>query len=118
MATIAAVMTGPSNTGLTEVLWETLTTTNRPGLGVALGKSPDKTVQIIGNFSGTASIAIEGSNDGGTTWSPCHDITNTVIAVTAAGLVLIVESPKLIRPNLSSGDGSADVDVYLVAIAK
>ena len=116
MATIAAVLTGPSNDGLIEVVWETLTTTNRPGSGVQLARAPDKTVQVFGTFGASASIAIEGSNDDGTTWFACHDITNTVITLSVAGAVLVIENPKLIRPVLSNGDGSTDVDVYLVAV--
>ena len=116
MATIDAVLTGPTNAGLIEVLWEALTTTNRPGSGVQMAQAPDKTVQVLGTFGASASIAIEGSNDGGTTWFPCHDITNAVIALTAASGALIVENPKMIRPVLSNGDGSTDVDVYIVAV--
>ena len=81
-----------------------------------LGQTPDKTVQVIGTFGASASIAIEGSNDGGVTWFPCHDIGNSVIALIAAGGALIVENPKLIRPNLSNGDGSTDIDGYIVAV--
>ena len=116
MATIAAVFTGPTNDGLIEVVWETLTTTNRTGAGVQLARAPDKTVQVFGVFGASASIAIEGSNDDGTTWFACHDISNAVIAMVGAGAVLIVENPKLLRPNLSDGDGSTDVDVYIVAV--
>ena len=116
MVTIAAVLTGPTNDGLIEVVWETLTTTNRPGSGVQLARVPDKTVQVLGTFGASASIAIEGSNDDGTTWFPCHDITNTVITLSAAGGTLIIENPKQIRPVLSNGDGSTDVDVHIVAV--
>ena len=116
MATIAAVLNGPSNDGIIEVVWETLTTTNRPGQGVQLARAPDKTVQIFGTFGTNASIAIEGSNDEGVTWFLCHDITNTVIALTAASGALIVENPKMIRPVLTNGDGSTDIDVYIVAV--
>ena len=111
-----AVLTGPTNDGLIEVVWETLTTTNRPGQGVQLARAPDKTVQALGTFGASASIAIEGSNDEGTTWFSCHDITNTVITLSAAGGALIIENPKMIRPVLSNGDGSTDVDVYIIAV--
>lgn len=117
MATIAAVLTGPTNDGLTEVVWETLTTTNRVGSGVLLAATPDMTVQVIGNFAGTALLKIEGSNDGGTTWAGCHDIAGDLISIGAAGMVLVVENPKLIRPNLIDGNGTADLDVYLIATA-
>ncbi len=118
MGTITANQLGPTNEGLIEVLWEALTTTNRVGNGILLAKSPDKTVQVLGNFSGSASVAIEGSNDDGTTWFSCKDITGTVLAFTVAGGDLILENPKLIRPNLTVGDGSADIDVFLVAVAR
>ncbi len=116
MATITGVLTGPTNDGIVEIVWETLTTTNRPGNGIESAKFPDKTVQVIGTFGASASIAVEGSNDDGTTWFACHDITNAVIALTAAGGALIVENPKLLRPVLSNGDGSTDVDVYVIAV--
>ncbi len=116
MATIIGVLTGPTNEGIVEVVWETLTTTNRPGNGILLAKFPDKTVQVTGTFGASASIAVEGSNDDGTTWFACHDITNSVIALTAAGGALIVENPKLTRPVLANGDGSTDIDVHLIAV--
>ncbi len=116
MSTITGVLTGPTNDGLVEAVWETLTTTNRPGSGMRLSRVPDKTVQVLGTFGASASIAIEGSNDDETTWFACHDISNTVIALTAAGATYIVENPKAIRPVLSSGDGSTDIDVYIVAV--
>ena len=115
MATIAAVLTGPTNDGIVEILWETLTTTNRVGGGVLLAQYPDKTVQVIGNFAGSAEITIEGSNDGGTTWFELRDITGTALAYLAAEGDLILENPKMIRPLLASGDASADIDVYLIA---
>ncbi len=118
MGTIEAVHSGPTNVGIIEVLWEALTTTDPSGSGVLLGKTPDITVQVFGNFSGSASVAIEGSNDGGTTWTKCNDITGSAIAITAAAMALVVESPKLMRPTMSAGDGSADIDVYLVGVAK
>ena len=116
MATIAAVLTGPTNDGLIEVVWETLTTTNRTGAGVQLARAPDKTVQVFGIFGASAAIAIEGSNDDGATWFPCHDITNTVITLSAASGVLVIENPKLIRPVLANGDVSTDIDVYIIAV--
>ncbi len=117
MATIQAVLTGPTNDGIVEILWETLTTTNRPGSGIQLAKYPDKTVQVVGNFSGSAEITIEGSNDDGTTWFELRDSTGTALAYLAAGGDMILENPKLLRPLLAAGDGSADLDVYIVTRA-
>ena len=115
MATIEAALTGPTNDGVIEVLWEELDTSNRDGSGVLLAQYPDKTVQVVGNFSGSAEITIEGSNDGGTTWFELRDITGTALAYLATEGDLILENPKLIRPLLAAGDASADLDVYLIA---
>ena len=117
MATIPGIQIGPTNAGLIEVTWIGLDTSNRDGSGVLMAKSPDKTVQVIGNFAGSASIAIEGSNDGGTGWFKLKDITGTVLAFTEAGGDLILENPKLIRPLLTLGDNDTDIDVFLVAVA-
>ena len=117
MATIPGIQIGPTNAGLIEVMWTGLDTSNRDGSGVLMAKSPDKTVQVIGNFSGSAEITIEGSNDGGIGWFELKDITGAALSYLAAGGDLILENPKLIRPLLSSGDASADIDVFLVAVA-
>ena len=117
MATIAAALNGPTNDGIIEVSWSTLTTSDRDGSGVAIAEHPDKTVHVVGNFSGSAEITIEGSNDGGTGWFELKDITGTALSYLAAGGDLILENPTLIRPLLASGDSSADIDVFLVARA-
>ena len=78
--------------------------------------SVESITDVATNTQISASIAIEGSNDEGITWFSCHDITNTVITLSAAGGALVIENPKLIRPVLSNGDGSTDVDVYIIAV--
>ena len=117
MATIDATQLGPTNDGVVEVSWIGLDTTNRDGNGVAMAKHPDKTVHVIGNFSGSAEITIEGSNDGGTGWFELRDITGTALSYLAAGGDLILENPTLIRPLLAAGNGTTDIDVYLAARA-
>jgi hypothetical protein len=37
----------------------------------------------------------------------------TACAFTSAGINVVLEVPALIRPSLSGGDGTTDLDVYL-----
>lgn len=117
MATIAAALNGPTNDGIIEVLWEGLDTSNRDGSGVKLVNYPDKTVQVVGNFAGSADVSIEGSNDGGTTWFELRDSADAELGYLATGGDVILENPTLLRPILASGNGTTDIDVYLVARA-
>ena len=97
------------------VTWETLTTTNLTGTPVVSGRYPDKTAQATGTFGASASIALDGSNDG-TNWFACTNATGSAIALTAATQGdLMVENPLYIRPILTNGDGSTDIDVVVHA---
>lgn len=69
--------------------------------------------QVTGNFSGSASIALHGSVDG-TNYAALNDRSGSAIAVTAAGIANCGEAPLYIKPVLSSGDGSTDIDVSLL----
>ena len=114
MATRPVKVSGPDARGVVIVTWETLTTTNTDGAPALVPGYPDKCVQGVGNFSGSASVALQGSNDG-TNWFACSDQAGTDIAMTAATIgAVVAENPLYVRPLLSSGDGSADVDVILV----
>lgn len=94
--------------------WDTITNANSDGEKIAIADYSDKTVQVFGTFGG-ATLTIQGSNDGGTTWATLHDAQGTDLAFTAAGMELIAENPLLIRPLLSGGAGS-DVDVFISGV--
>lgn len=79
---------------------------------VQLGAWADRSVQVTGNFAGSASLTIEGSNDG-TTYAVLTDPQGDSLTFTAAGLKGIVEIPRYIKPVLASGNGSTDIDVIL-----
>lgn len=122
MATISNVTTEIINTkqdGITmHSIWETLTTTNRPGDALVRPNFKDVCIQVKGTFGASASIAIEGTNDtaaGSEVWAKLDDTTGTVIALTAASIIQLVDTPYKIRPVLSNGDGSTDIDVTIVA---
>ena len=73
----------------------------------------DKTVHIKGNFSGPATIVIEGSNDG-VTWVTLTDPAGAALSFTSEDLKVILENPENIRPHVTAGDGSTDLDVFIV----
>lgn len=81
------------------------------GLPVALAGWPDKTVQVI---SGTGTCSLEGSNDGGTTWSPINygGVTPAPFTAKGQGLYILIENPALIRVNTVA---TAGVTVQLIA---
>lgn len=78
------------------------------GNGVALAGWPDKTLQVIG--SGT--VDMQGSNDGGTTWSPLNDVGGNALTTKGTGLYTVRDNPGLIRPNNVT---TAAVTVILLA---
>jgi hypothetical protein len=70
----------------------------------------DKTVQIFGNFGGTASVSIYGSNDprvitdpANAVWFVLTDPSSTAITKTAAAGEQILENPRWIRPVTTLG---------------
>jgi hypothetical protein len=107
---------GPTNESVIEASWDTMLNGDT-GAGVKIAKYPDKTVQVVGTFGVGGTVAVQGSNDG-TTWGDCHDPQGTAIAIQDNEPVVIAESPLYLRPNVTAGDGSTDVDVYIVAVAK
>ena len=119
MADVAGVTTEIINTkqnGITmHTAWETLTTTNRSGSAIVLPNFKDVCIQVKGTFGASASIAIEGTNDTTSeTWASLDDTGRTVIALTAAGIIQLGDIPYKIRPTLSNGDGSTDIDCAII----
>lgn len=72
----------------------------------------DRTVQFDGTFGTGGSITLEGSNDG-TNWFPLTDPQGNAITKTAAGLEVIEENPRYVRPRVTAGDGSTSLNCKL-----
>lgn len=118
MATVNYVQTATeriAGADYISVLWETLTTTNADGQafsGIGYGR---RSVQLTGTLSTGGEMTLQGSNDGGTTWATLSDIYGNAIVLTALGIVEVGELTGLIRPFISNGDGSTDLDVTMFA---
>ena len=70
-------------------------------------------VQVTGTFD-TATITIQGSNDG-TNWATMNDETGSALTFTAAGLKSILERPLFVRPIAGAGAGGVNVAVRILA---
>lgn len=72
----------------------------------------DRSVQVEGDFD-TATITIEGSNDG-TNYHPLTDPQGNALAFTSAGIEAISELTRYIRPSSGAGTGSVDVTISIL----
>lgn len=75
--------------------------------------------QVVGTLGAAGSISIEGSNlpaPGATdaNYFVCTDTHGNAATYTAAAGDAINETPKHVRPHVTGGDGTTDLDVYLV----
>jgi hypothetical protein len=113
MATISAVLVPSVDKKFLKVKWETVTATDNVGAAVEMGAFRDRSVQVIGDFGTGGTLVIEGSNDGGTTYATLTDPQGNALSFTAAGLEAITEMVGHIRPRLSAGSGTVDLDVYM-----
>ncbi len=114
MATIAVVAT-KIHREVQKWLWETMGNDDVGGPANAnhgAPSFPDKTVQVTGTI-GSATITIEGSNDG-SVWVTLSDPSGSPLSFTSAGLSTILENPLEIRPQTIGGSGT-DVDVTIIA---
>lgn len=103
------------------ITWLTLTNVNVDGApiggthgGLNIVRLADKTVQFVGTFGG-ATVALQGSNDG-VNWESLTDPQGNAISKTSAALETVTENTLFIRPLVSGGGGTTDIDVYLVAV--
>ena len=113
MAAISPQNLAIRNANGKRVLWETLTTTNDVGTAVQHNDFADRSVQVIGTFGAGGALAIEGSNDGGVTWKVLTDPQGNALTFSAAGIEAITEVTWMIRPHVTGGDGTTDLDVHL-----
>lgn len=116
MATISLTSTDRNTVpGVVLYKWEALGNAD-DGAPVSVGYAADITVQAIGTF-GSATVRLQGSNDG-TNW---HNMTQkggtTALGFTAAGVHSINEMPAFIRPATVGGTGT-DVDVIVAVHAR
>jgi hypothetical protein len=106
--------------------WEGLRTSLTPGDSTGqpfcLPTYPIKTVQALGTFGG-ATVTIQGSNtspsDGlSATWAILNNLSGTSIIFSSADIKAIQENTYWIRPYITGGDGTTDIDVYVLCVTE
>lgn len=115
MATVAHVGQWIAK-GVYKATWTGLTGSD-VGDALVCPNLPDKTVHITGTFN-LDTVIMQGSNDGGTTWTQLTDPQGNNISKTAAGVEAIEENPIAIRPSTSGGTGSVNVTVICQSQAR
>jgi hypothetical protein len=73
----------------------------------------DKTVHVYGTFGG-ATVTIEGSNNGGASFTGLNDPSSTAISITAEKMKQILENPQQIRPTFTGGGGTQSLSVAML----
>jgi hypothetical protein len=83
----------------------------------ATGTLSDKSIQVLGTFGTGGTVVLEGSNDGGTTWSTLNDTRGegNALSFTSSDLRQTLENTRHIRPNVTAGDGSTNLTVIVTA---
>ena len=75
----------------------------------------DRSVQVVGTFGSGGSVQIQGSNDGGTTWSPLSNPAGTVINITGSSQInQITELAEQVKPVVTAGDATTSLTVWLM----
>lgn len=114
MAVRAATITYPGQSVL--VTWTGLLTGDT-GAPVCLADFPDKSIQVAGAAGTGGTIVMQGSNDGGTTYSTLHDQSdNALSGLVVADTALIAEHLMLVRPSVAGGDGATNFAVRLSGV--
>lgn len=100
------------------LFWQGLTDdTSDTGAPADLKNHADRSVQLIGTLGAAGACTIQGSNDGGTTWATLNDPQGDPLVLVALGIYQIQEYTKEVRPAITAGDGTTDLDLYIHARA-
>ena len=101
--------------GCRVLTWLTLTTANDVGVAFLSAAWPDKTVHVEGTFGAAGAVAIEGTNEESpTNWHTLTDPQGDPLSFSAGGIKTILENTRWIRPKVTAGDGTTDIDVVMM----
>lgn len=116
MADVVPVITeiGKSVDGsIKRIVWSAITATNNTCSPVNFPGFADKSIQTFGTFNNTT-VALHGSNDGGTSYAALNDPGGTAIGMTVAGIKAVLENTEFIKPVLASIGVNTNMNVAMV----
>ncbi len=93
------------------VTWEGLLNGD-DGSPVQWSDFADRSIQVIGTFGAGGNLRIEGSNDG-TNYATLNDPQGNALDFTSAKIEQALECTRYMRPRVTAGDGTTDIDVIL-----
>ena len=73
----------------------------------------DRSIQIVGVFGSGGNLRIQGSNNG-TDWATLTDPQGNDLNITTAKIEQVTEVVRYIRPLVTAGDGTTDLDLILL----
>lgn len=83
------------------------------GTPVEMPGSADRSIQFLGTFGAGGTIVLEGSNDG-TNYATLTDPQGNAISKTAAAIEAVLELTRFVRPRVTAGDGTTDLQAHLL----
>lgn len=82
------------------------------GQAVELNDYADRSVQVGGTFGAGGSVSLKGSNDA-TNYIVLADPQGNALTKTSAAIEQVLEATRMFRPEVTAGDGTTAIDVYL-----
>jgi hypothetical protein len=115
MATVAATVTRIDENTV-KFFWEQLTTTNDNGTPIPTNwmAYSDRTAQVTGTFGAGGNLRVQGSNDLAI-YAALSDPQGSALNIGSAAIKQILEVALLMRPLVTAGDGTTDIDVSIIA---
>ncbi|MCK5601935.1 hypothetical protein KAR91_08705 [Candidatus Pacearchaeota archaeon] len=114
MAEVTPVITSiGKNDSTFKAVIAALTTTNDRGTPIDVSDFDVESVQFNGTPGVGGTFSAQGSNDK-TNWFALTDPQGNAITKTAAALEQVTERCHWIRPFVSAGDGSTDIDATFI----
>lgn len=98
------------------ILWEGCANGDT-GSPVEVSGKEVQSVQVTGTFGSGGTVVLQGSNDG-TNYVTLLDEDGSAISLTGAGLVGVRSRAKFVRPSVTAGDGTTDLDVTLLVAGR
>ena len=111
-ATLGYVGVGNQNMGAILVVWGPMANGDI-GLAVDFCALPDRSFQVEGTFGVGGTCVLQGSNNS-SNYQTLSDPQGVALSRTAAGLKQVLEVPRLVRPNITGGDGTTSLTVSMV----
>lgn len=93
--------------------WEGFTTSGDVGEAIEHVSCRDRCVAFTGTWGSGGTMLLQGSNDN-SNWFTLKDTLGNAISKIADGMSQVLEMPRYVRPKLSAGTGSIDINVILI----